>query len=201
MSVKINASTSSGLVVDSDLTGSLQLQTGGNDALTVNSSQVVNFTKQFQFGGVLPPAFSAYIGTDQTITASVNTKIAFNTEEYDTASRYNNTGSTVGGIPAYAFLPNVAGYYFINLNFWIGNSTGTYTRWNGKIYKNGSEYSRVSDLVLSGGYGTAGGCLMYLNGSTDYVEAYANIGTSGTAIVGAGGTVVNLFQGYMVRAA
>ena len=56
-------------------------------------------------------------------------------------------------------------------------------------------------MVLSGGYGTAGGCLMYLNGSTDYVEAYANIGTSGTAIVSDGGTVVNLFQGYMVRAA
>jgi len=191
----ITATTSSGLTQSADNSGVLQLASGAGNLVTVPS-----VTGTAMVSGNMP-AFSAYIGTAQTITASVNTKIAFNTEEYDTASRYNNTGSTVGGIPAYAFLPNVAGYYFINLNFWIGGSTGTYTRWNGKIYKNGVEYFRVNDLVLSGGYGTVGGCLMYLNGSTDYVEAYANIGTSGTAIVSDGGTVVNLFQGYMVRAA
>ena len=89
MSVKINASTTSGLVVDSDLTGSLKLQTGGNDALTVDSSQVVNFTKQFQFGGVLPPAFSAYSSTDQTgVLSGVSTKVLFATEEFDTNNNY-----------------------------------------------------------------------------------------------------------------
>ena len=183
----ITATTANGLVSSADNSGVLQLASGTGNLVTVPS-----VTGTAMVSGNMP-AFSAYLSTAQTITASVNTKIAFNTEEYDTASCYDTS--------LYRFTPNVAGYYFINLNFWIGGSTGTYTRWNGKIYKNGSEYFRVNDLVLSGGYGTAGGCLMYLNGSTDYVEAYANIGTSGTAIVSDGGTIVNLFQGYMVRAA
>ena len=54
------------------------------------------------------PAFGAYSNTNQTVSNNTGTVLSANTEEFDTASRFNNTGSTVGGIPAYAFLPNVA---------------------------------------------------------------------------------------------
>jgi hypothetical protein len=166
MSVKINASTSSGLVVDSDLTGSLKLQTAGNDALTVDNTQVVNFTKQFQFGGVLPPIFSAYVGTAQSISSGTYTKLACSVEEFDTGSRYNNTGSTVGGIPAYAFLPNVAGYY--QFNGQTENQSGGGARVIVQFYKNGSEIKRGNDLGLpSGNWSNAAGmvanALIYCN--------------------------------------
>jgi hypothetical protein len=43
MTATINASTSSGVVVTSDTSGSLALQTANTTAMTINSSQVVNF--------------------------------------------------------------------------------------------------------------------------------------------------------------
>lgn len=105
MSVKINASTTSGLVVDSDLTGSLRLQTGGNDALTVDSSQVSNFAKQFQIGGVLPPAFRGALATNLTCSNATDTQISFNTEQFDTASAYSSGTFTVP----------VTGYYAVKI--------------------------------------------------------------------------------------
>jgi len=71
------------------------------------------------------PAFSAYQNT-ATVSISVGTwtVVPYNTEEFDTASCFNNTGSTVGSTPAYAFLPNVAGYYQVSWGVTI-NSSGS----------------------------------------------------------------------------
>lgn len=43
MTATINASTSSGVIVTSDTSGALALQTANTTAMTINSSQVVNF--------------------------------------------------------------------------------------------------------------------------------------------------------------
>ena len=189
MSVKINASTSSGLVVDSDLTGSLKLQTGGNDALSIDSSQVVNFTKQFQFGGVLPPAFSAVPNATQTLSAGVYTKVLFQTEEYDTNNNYASS----------RFTPTVAGYYQISAGFNISVATqGTVII---GFFKNGSEYRRGSQIVTtaSNNLVPVASFLIYFNGSTDYVETFGYCdGTGGTIT---GGTNECCFSGVLVRAA
>jgi len=188
MPSKINASVSSGLVVDSDLTGSLKLQTGGNDALSIDSSQVVNFTKQFQIGGVLPPVFSAYRSGNQTISGDTWTKDEFNAESFDTANCFDSTTN-------YRFIPNVAGYY----NF-IGvvqsGSTSTYI--GSSIYKNGGSVALTwsNNESAMTAVSTA---ILYMNGSTDFVEVYSHI-TGGSTKTIAQGIPNTYFQGVLVRA-
>ena len=147
------------------------------------------------------PVFSAYVGTAQSISSGTYTKLACSVEEFDTASRYNNTGSTVGGIPAYAFLPNVAGYY--QFNGQTENQSGGGARIIVQFYKNGSEIKRGNDLGLpSGNWASAGGmvanALIYCNGTTDYVEFYI-YDTGGQTV--AAGPFTSYFQGFLVRAA
>jgi hypothetical protein len=48
------------------------------------------------------PAFSAYMGSNQSVTQATATKCTFNTEAFDTNSNYD-TGT-------YRFTPTVAGY-------------------------------------------------------------------------------------------
>jgi len=199
MSVKLNASTSSGLVVDSDLTGSLKLQTGGNDALTVDSSQVVNFTKQFQIAGVLPPAFSAYAGSNQTISNNTATKIQFNTEIFDTANCFDSTTN-------YRFTPTVAGYYQINLNYLVTGTNGRNYELVGYIYKNVSSYlqSLISVTITNGTSMSRNfSAIIYFNGTTDYVEGYTShydyTSTSTMSLIG--NSLYTTFSGSLIRGA
>jgi len=139
-------------------------------------------------------AFSAYQSSAQTLTGNTLTKIQFQTEEFDTNSRFNNTGSTVGGIPAYAFVPNVAGYYQVNASVNVATSA---TPISATIYKNGVAYKQLQNVSASTG-GVGGSALIDLNGSTDYVEIYATI-TTGQAL--AAQKQLTYFQASMVRAA
>lgn len=199
MSVKINASTSSGLVVDSDLSGSLQLQTGGNPGITIDSNQVANFTKQFQMGGVLPPTFYAYSSGSQTITGNgTSYKVVLNNESWDTANCFDSTTN-------YRFTPTVAGYYQINMS-----STGSFASVSSsgylfvQIYKNGSFWSGGGyDTAVNGNYWLASHSnIVYLNGSSDYIELYINTNNNGTYTQQNQGTTGGTFMsGYLVRAA
>lgn len=143
------------------------------------------------------PAFSAYKNTGQTFSVSTLTKVIFQLEEFDTASCFNNTASTVGGIPAYAFMPNVAGYYQVNLELDVYSNTSLVFC---SFYKNGSEAKR--------GYGnnasnteTYTGCsaLIYMNGTTDYLEAY--VYAAGGAPNLASAPQYSYFQAFLARAA
>jgi len=134
------------------------------------------------------PAFSAYQpnASVQSITNSVWTKINFQSEEFDTN---NNFASS-------RFTPTVAGYYqlgsVINCNF--GSTQALVS-----FYKNGSEFLRGINIQT----GTAGGgCfgLMYLNGSTDYVEVYLLTSVSGSLDVDNPSHRIR-FDGYLARSA
>jgi hypothetical protein len=188
MPVKINASSSSGLVVDSDLTGSLKLQTAGNDALTVDSSQVVNFTKQFQFGGVLPPAFNARAATTQSISNATYTKITLGTEEFDTNSNFASS----------RFTPTVAGYYLITGSVTIQSAAAAVIT---LIYKNGSEAAAGTALPATGQFSATAttSAVLYCNGSSDYIELYAYQGSGGSVTIGSGFSTQ--MTGCLVRAA
>lgn len=130
--------------------------------------------------GINGPAFSAYLSTAQTVTSAVVTQIQLDTENFDTASCYNNTGSTVGGIPAYSFLPNVAGYYQVNLI--VGGTAGTtMTYAGGHIVKNGTSYTRVIVPGFSSASAdSSNSTIVYMNGTTDYLSFSAQIGGTGT---------------------
>ena len=147
MSVIINASTTSGLVMTSDLSGSLQFQNNG-----------VNLP----MGGVAP-AFSAYQSVAQSLTANVATKITFTTEEFDTN---NNFASST-------FTPTVAGYYQVNSAF-VCSGTRTYNIIY--VYKNGANYKSSNAGNSVTGTGASISCLVYCNGSTDYIDIYGLTG-------------------------
>jgi hypothetical protein len=146
------------------------------------------------------PAFRASSTSNQTMSNAIDTKVILTNEVFDTASCFNNTGSTVSGIPAYAFLPNVAGYYQINAI--IGANAGTSLTYNFiQIRKNGisdtiaiySPYNGVSSYI-----GTSN--LIFLNGSTDYVELFVQLAGTGTLVTLLGPNVTAM-SGFLVRAA
>lgn len=136
------------------------------------------------------PAFSAYAGaTTTTISQNAYTKINFNTEEFDTNSNYDISTSR--------FTPTVAGYYQINGGMEFSNAAAAYI--NVAIFKNGSQFKGGVNSSAAGTYRVYASALVYLNGSTDYVELY---GFSNVV----GGTTnayqaFTYFQGCLVRAA
>lgn len=101
------------------------------------------------------PAFSAYAGTATTVSYNVFTKIAFDTEEFDTNSNFASS----------RFTPTVAGYYQLN---WSTGVSGNAEKWS-ILYKNGTSFKGGSDAI---GYSSAGSALVYANGTTDYFEVY-----------------------------
>lgn len=140
------------------------------------------------------PAFGAYLSTNQNVTSNVLTKVQINTEEFDTNTNYDNSTN-------YRFTPTVAGYYQIEANIIVigGSMTVAFAT----IYKNGSEFKRGGQISFNSGnasvFGSAVAALIYLNGSTDYVELYGQ-GT-GTSPYFLGGQQFTWFSGVLVRAA
>lgn len=161
------------LVLSGDSSGSITVS-----APSVAGSNTQTLPAQTGTITVSGAAFSAYLSANQTVTGTE--LIALNTENFDTASCFNNTGSTVGGIPAYAFLPNVAGYYQVNLA--VGaNATTTLSHAGAYIYKNGSVIARNITPAYSGtNADTMCSRLVYMNGTTDYLQFYGQASGTGT---------------------
>ena len=143
-------------------------------------------------GGVAP-AFSAYLSASQTISSATFTKVQCNTEEFDTNSNYDNATN-------YRFTPTVAGYYQVN-----GEISGLATVNSAMlcaIYKNGSAYKYGNFFVPATTAGRANvTALVYMNGSTDYIEMYGYVSGTGTVTFNASATVDNYFQACLVRGA
>ena len=138
-----------------------------------NADAAVNFSAAPMVFSTVPgakiaatgPIFSAYRSGDQTgVTNNTLVKVQLNAEEFDTASCFDSTTN-------YRFTPNVAGYYRFE---WLVDARGTsltvgHTQlWkNGALHKNGSWAAHSSNVSLS-----VGAAVVYMNGSTDYVELY-----------------------------
>ena len=149
------------------------------------------------------PAFSAYQSTQQTgVSQIVTTTVVLDGELFDTASRFNNTGATVGGIPAYSFMPNVAGYYL--LTFGISVQTASASAWalaillgNGASIKQGASGMGVAGVLYPQSSGSA---VVYFNGTSDYVTlgTYASNGTATYSLVN--NYSATYFTGCLIRA-
>jgi len=121
------------------------------------------------------PAFRA-TSTGLNVTASsFNTFTSFNTPTFDTASAFNtSTGK---------FTPQVAGYYQVNVQVDYGaNGVAAASSIDAAIAKNGSNYSYAGLANTAAGSFPAAQCsdLVYLNGSTDYIQAQAYQNSSST---------------------
>jgi hypothetical protein len=138
-------------------------------------------------------AFSAYRSSSaQTVTSGVVTKVALNAEEFDTANCFDSTTN-------YRFTPTVAGYYQVNGA--IGMSASSISLAIIQIYKNGSEFKRGNDLrtTLGTDCNPVVSSLIYMNGTTDYLELYGYVSGTGTCLFNSVQTST-YFQASMVRA-
>ena len=172
--VTINASTTSGLVMTSDLSGVLTLQQNG---------------VSLPNGGVAP-AFSAYKSASQTgVTSATVTKITFDVESFDTNSNFASS----------RFTPTVAGYYLINTGVDIGatamTNAGIY------IYKNGTVYHQNANNNTSGDAQINISGIVYCNGTTDYIEIYGIGAGTGVLFYGDNTLRYTWFSGSLVRGA
>lgn len=134
------------------------------------------------------PAFSAYANAATSLTNGAFTKISFQVEDYDTN---NNFASS-------RFTPTVAGYYQVSAASNV--SGGTTAELSIAVYKNGAGHRQGSDFITAGTqYSQSISTLVYCNGSTDYIEIYLYIATSGKS-TGTGDNSV-WFNGAMIRSA
>lgn len=145
------------------------------------------------------PAFSAYANASQTVSSNTHTKIALTVEDFDTNSNFDSTTN-------YRFTPTVAGYYQLNAKFYLAGTVST-AQIVLQVYKNGSAYERFIDsnpsatLSVNGYIITGASTLMYMNGSTDYVELYGYYFGGTSTFNTTGATTTSRFSGSMVRSA
>jgi hypothetical protein len=151
----------SSIIVSGDTSGAITIAApavAGTNTLTLPA-----VTGTVQIGG---PAFSYYQSTQQTgITSATWTKITFTTSLFDT---------TAGMYASSRFTPTVAGYYQCNGSVQLtGANTAYYVA--GAFYKNGSSYAQFTLANGNTNYycQSTGSSVIYLNGTTDYIEIYA----------------------------
>lgn len=111
-------------------------------------------------------AFSANKGgSNQSISATTDTKVTFTTEDWDTAGFYDAANSK--------FQPTVPGRYQISVGLWFSSVTDQQVC-AVKIFKSGSEWRRVwADASGTGGVSATISAVVNMNGTTDYIEVYA----------------------------
>jgi len=154
-------------------------------AYHVNGKQAVN-----------GPAFSAYADAVlQTIPNDTQTKVLFQTEEFDTNSNYASS----------RFTPTVEGYYQLNAEVRLDGASGT-----GEmmiiLYKNGAEYKRGTNQrgvqIASNFWAMQVSSVAYANGTGDYFEIYVQQGSGATVSVTAvNNSAITWFNGCMLRGA
>jgi hypothetical protein len=136
------------------------------------------------------PAFSAYLTSAQGFSNSTFSRMVGWTENFDTN---NNFASN-------RFTPTVAGYYQVNGQVAMGGTDVGFTQI--AIYKNGGQYS--SGSTMTNNFTVGAMCMVsdviYLNGSTDYVELWA-WQNSGGSLATQSGLFVNKFSACLVRGA
>lgn len=137
---------------------------------------------------IFGPAFSAYQSTLQSIPSTTWTKVQLQTEEFDTDNAFDNTTN-------YRFQPNVAGYYQVNCAIAVATAGSQVVC---AIYKNASPYKIGAIPNGPVTFANTVSALVYLNGSTDYIEFYTYFSVGQGSSAAATDT---FFQASMTRRA
>ena len=145
------------------------------------------------------PAFFVGSSGSVVISANVVTKIPLNNEFFDSNNCFDSTTN-------YRFTPNVAGYYQINVSgvaTWATNNDSAYYYMG--ISKNGSLYTNPAGVMScsNGNYAQcAGSSVIYMNGTTDYLELLCGTANGGNlTLQQQGSSLSSSMSGSLVRAA
>jgi hypothetical protein len=168
----VYAMTASALVYLNGSSDYVELFVTANTAFSTNGQGSGNFFQGVLVGGYQVsglnqniPAFSAYSSVAQSVPAITFTKIAFQTVEFDTTLAFDNVTNN-------RFQPKVAGYYQVNSAVNLAAS-GTINVTLITLYKNGARYKDGSTIPNTSGSEISNvSTVVYLNGSTDYLEVF-----------------------------
>ena len=195
--------TVNGITLTGTVTSSGNLTLGGTlsgVSLTTQVSGILPVANGGTGNSVSGPAFSAYGNSIQTIANNTATKVAYNTSVFDTNSNYSTTNAR--------FTPSIAGYYQINavcnMTLSLVTQLVLYIYKNGAIYQNVfADYNGGATIIKSNSTIINGSSIVYLNGSTDYIEIYVYVSTGGTTTVNgySARPDVNYFNAALVRLA
>lgn len=141
---------------------------GVSTGLLVDGTNVIYAPSNIQVN----PAFRA-TGASQAFTANVTTKLAANTEQLDNTNAYDSTTN-------YRFTPQKEGWYKVHIQ--MRATSGNFGA-SIHVYKNGAPYERLQSAPATTIIDTISGeSMVFLNGTTDYIEAYGGWASNNTAI-------------------
>lgn len=133
------------------------------------------------------PAFFAYPTSNQNVLTGVDTKVTLSLEGFDTNSNFSSS----------RFTPTVAGFYMITGSIGMNDNLTEFL--TAKIFKNGVEYTAGTRIPGACNISTVSN-IMYMNGSTDYIELYVRQATGVTKTISAGSNYT-FFCGCLIRSA
>lgn len=154
-------------------TGNLLIAANGTIGVaSITNTAITGTITQAQIGNGVAgtgPAFRAFGSTNQTLSHNVISKVNFNSESFDTASCFDTS--------LFRFTPNVAGYYFVFYQLCFqATATRTYS-FVPHLYKNGASINSKENSQLIGTsmdrFTGSITDIIYMNGTTDFLEAYA----------------------------
>jgi hypothetical protein len=181
----ITATTTSGLTQSADNSGVLQLASGAGNLVTVPA-----VTGTAMVSGNIPAFSASRSGSDQSISSATWTKAQWNNELFDTNNCYDPTTN-------YRFTPNVAGYYLFTMTPLLSAGSSISNVYI-QFYINGAGNNQYAFLFPNGDtISPSLQIIIYMNGTTDYIESYVRIQAT-SPLINAGGGV---FNGVLVRSA
>ena len=150
------------------------LQVGDSgDTITIPSgATITNNGTQTGFGGANTPSFHAKLSANQSISNESLTKVAANTELFDTDNAYDNSSN-------YRFTPQTAGKYIIYTSVLVDSASNNnnFDYIYSEIHKNGTDISfNMLDFRSDRDgrkFTVSQQIAVDMNGSSDYIELFA----------------------------
>lgn len=107
--------------------------------------------------------FTAVMSANQSVNPNTSTKIQFDTTEFDTHGYFDKTTS-------FSYKPLVPGYYAFSATTTVDCVAGVSVAL--QVYKNNTEIRSTNNTsgAPAGTYSTIPGYVLYMNGSTDFVD-------------------------------
>jgi hypothetical protein len=161
-------------------TADARLGVGTNGQVLTADSTAATGLAWATASAVSGPAFYAYRTTSQqSFSQNTWTKVQLNGEKFDTDNCFDSTTN-------YRFTPNKAGYYQVTGGVYVTKSAQSQGIMS--FYKNGSDYQIFYNNVnTSNEYANGNSSLVYLNGTTDYLELFIYDGDPTTRNVSSSG--------------
>ena len=160
------------------------LTSDGSGSLTINNA-----------GLKMTPAFAAKMSAAQSISNDTSTKIAYNSEVYDTDSAYDHSSNYRFTVPS-----GKAGKYFIGASIRSGSITDQ-KKITMNLFVNGSEVAEHYAQVASSNGGeqyTIGVFKTFNLSAGDYIEVFVLHQSGGSVSFSSSSSIGSYFYGYRI---